>query len=67
MLITQRGGRRRALASLLTGALVAGLTFVGVAPAGAAADTTVSGGSATWNFTDGWTGYVTGPIAQGTV
>jgi hypothetical protein len=67
VLITQRGGRRRALASLLTGALVAGLTFVGVAPAGAAADTTVSGGSATWNFTDGWTGYVTGPIAQGTV
>ncbi|MFJ2299133.1 HtaA domain-containing protein [Oerskovia paurometabola] len=66
MLITQRGGRRRALASLLTGALVAGLTFVGVAPAGAAADT-VSGGSATWNFTDGWTGYVTGPIAKGTV
>ncbi|MBD7950097.1 HtaA domain-containing protein [Oerskovia rustica] len=68
MLITQRGGRRRALASLLTGALVAGLTFVGVAPAGAAADTvTVSGGSATWNFTDGWTDYVTGPIAKGTV
>ncbi|MFF2620510.1 HtaA domain-containing protein [Oerskovia jenensis] len=68
MLITQRGGRRRALASLLTGALVAGLAFVGVAPAGAAADTvTVSGGSATWNFTDGWTGYVTGPIATGTV
>ncbi|MBE7701661.1 HtaA domain-containing protein [Oerskovia sp. Sa1BUA8] len=68
MLITQRGGRRRALASLLTGALVAGLTFAGVAPAGAASDTvTVSGGSATWNFTDGWTSYVTGPIAKGSV
>lgn len=61
MLITQRGGRRRALASLLTGALVAGLTFVGVAPAGAAADTvTVSGGSATWNLKDSWTEYVGG-------
>ncbi|WP_030151070.1 HtaA domain-containing protein [Oerskovia turbata] len=59
MLITQRGGRRRALASLLTGALVAGLTVVGVAPAGAAADTvTVSGGSATWNLKDSWTDYV---------
>ncbi|WP_168210037.1 HtaA domain-containing protein [Oerskovia sp. KBS0722] len=61
MLITQPGGRRRALASLLTGALVAGLTFVGVAPAGAAADTvTVSGGSATWNLKDSWTEYVGG-------
>ncbi|GAA3224479.1 HtaA domain-containing protein [Oerskovia jenensis] len=59
MLITQRGGRRRALASLLTGALVAGLAFVGVAPAGAAADTvTVSSGSATWNLKDSWTGYI---------
>ena len=68
VLITQRGGRRRALASLLTGALVAGLAVVGVAPAGAATDAvTVSGGSATWNFTDSWTGYVTGPIAGGTI
>ncbi|MHA7134775.1 HtaA domain-containing protein [Oerskovia turbata] len=61
MLNTQRGGRRRALASLLTGALVAGLAVVGVAPAGAASDTvTVSGGSATWNLKDSWTGYVGG-------
>jgi large repetitive protein len=61
VLITQRGGRRRALASLLTGALVAGLALVGATPAGAASDTvTVSGGSATWNLKDSWTGYVGG-------
>ncbi|MET4225833.1 HtaA domain-containing protein [Oerskovia enterophila] len=60
MLITQRGGRRRALASLLTGALVAGLAVVGVTPAGAADAVTVSGGSATWNLKDSWTGYVGG-------
>ncbi len=60
MLITQRGGRRRALASLLTGALVAGLAVVGVTPASAADTVTVSGGSATWNLKDSWTGYVGG-------
>ncbi|OCI33244.1 HtaA domain-containing protein [Oerskovia enterophila] len=60
MLITQRGGRRRALASLLTGALVAGLAVVGVTPASAADTVMVSGGSATWNLKDSWTGYVGG-------
>ncbi|WP_251152615.1 HtaA domain-containing protein [Cellulosimicrobium sp. Marseille-Q4280] len=61
------GRLSRALATFLTGALVAGLTVGGVvAPAHAAAPA-VEGGSATWNFVDSWSSYVTGPIAQGTI
>jgi len=61
------GRLRRGLATLLTGALVAGLTVGGVVAPAQAADADVEGGSATWNFVDSWSSYVTGPIAQGTI
>ncbi|MFF2832021.1 HtaA domain-containing protein [Cellulosimicrobium cellulans] len=58
---------RRGLASFLAAALAAGLTVAGAGAPAQAAPTDVTGGSATWNFVDSWTSYVTGPIAQGTV
>ena len=58
---------RRGLASFLAAALAAGLTVAGAGAPAQAAPTEVTGGSATWNFVDSWTSYVTGPIAQGTV
>ncbi|WP_454041763.1 HtaA domain-containing protein [Cellulosimicrobium sp. Marseille-Q8652] len=61
------GRLSRALATFLTGALVAGLTVGGVAAPARAAAPAVEGGSATWNFVDSWSSYVTGPIAQGTI
>ncbi|WP_435738273.1 HtaA domain-containing protein [Cellulosimicrobium sp. PMB13] len=61
------GRLSRVLASFLTGALVAGLTVGGVVAPAQAATAEIQGGSATWNFVDSWSSYVTGPIAQGTI
>ncbi|MGW9469435.1 HtaA domain-containing protein [Cellulosimicrobium funkei] len=58
---------RRALASFLAAALAAGLTVAGTGAPAQAAAADVTGGSATWNFVDSWTSYVTGGIAQGTI
>ncbi|OLT50926.1 HtaA domain-containing protein [Cellulosimicrobium sp. CUA-896] len=54
------GRVRRGLATLLTGALAAGLAVGGVVAPAQAAAADVQGGSATWNFKDSWTGYVGG-------
>jgi len=62
-----QGRVRRALASFLAAALAAGLTVAGAGAPAQAATSDVQDGSATWNFVDSWTSYVTGPIAQGTV
>ncbi|UTT59770.1 HtaA domain-containing protein [Cellulosimicrobium cellulans] len=58
---------RRALASFLAAALAAGLTVAGTGAPAQASAADVTGGSATWNFVDSWTSYVTGGIAQGTI
>ncbi|MBD5785151.1 HtaA domain-containing protein [Cellulosimicrobium terreum] len=58
---TSTPGRvRRGLASLLTGALVAGATVVGIGAPAQAAPTEIQAGSATWNFKDSWTRYIGG-------
>ncbi len=62
-----QGRVRRALASFLAAALAAGVTVAGAGAPAQAATADVQSGSATWNFVDSWTSYVTGPIAQGTV
>ncbi|WP_069386184.1 HtaA domain-containing protein [Cellulosimicrobium cellulans] len=61
------GRVRRGLATFLTGTLVAGLAVGGVVAPAQAAPADVQGGAASWNFVDSWSGYVTGPIAQGTI
>lgn len=67
MVSHSRTASRRTLASVLTGALIAGGVALGAAAPAQAAEADVDGATFSWGLRDSWRNYIAGPIAQGSI